>query len=428
MIDLGVQVHVVELARQFARMAPQSAPAQFARALTLAADKGGGTDEGAADALNSLYLSLRALDRNADGVLTPDEFRDADLVEELYREIQQNDRKPGKDIPDEPPPSAKPSALAAPLVHTGTVEPAFADLGRRVSVLACWEGRGARYAVDRRRDFIDLAKPDVLLLHTDPVALARGGSELNDYVLGLFPWVRIAWAFYGDSYGPDPSRQWAGCARAAAASKVRVHTLMTDAEVSWKSPKRGDFAQRKSIARASMLAMRNAAPGLHLSFTSYDGPVSIKRPDGKGNWGGHSTFPWEGFEGEGSPIDAEASQVYVGHTLEDPATMATALNRLARYELSRAAAVKDKWIKATMEPWMYLQVHGCRTGAICALAETKRVFCGWASSMLDPRGMDGFRMAAELARRNMTVKEFQKSEGLEVDGNAGDLARARLLG
>lgn len=426
MKDLGIQPRVIDLARDLTKRIPGKPPGMRAKTLVDLFDLHGSHDDSVASACDDLYLDLRACDVDADGSISPAEAGPyADLADDLYQEIQTNDREGDglvsrKLVVSDEPAQSKPGSVLAP------VKPALGDLNRRAFVLTLWSSRGARYAFEKSRPLIEAARPDAVMLHTDPIALAHGGAELNAYIRKLYPWLRVLWAIYGDSYGPDPSRIWAQCARAA--EHDGVESLMVDAEASWKRAFRGSRGERVAIARRCVVSMRTAAPTLHLSLTTYDDLVNIRRPDGQGTWGGHSDFPSEGFEGDGSPTNAEASQVYVGHTLEDPSTMATALNRYERYLLSRAAAVRRGLIGAHVEPWMYVQIHGSKPAAICALAEKRRVACGWASNTrVDALGMIGVRAACELARRNQTVREFQASAGLPVNGDMGPRSLEALL-
>lgn len=419
MKDLGLTQPVIDAAKEFLRGLPvlKLPIGGIVQHLIDTYQKDGGFADSTADAADAVYLALRNLDRDGDGDIDDKEIEDrAAAANDLYVALQQNDSK-GVQL--------KPSSMITTSTTSAVVHRAFDSLKRRVVVFTCWSSRGSEYAFQKNLPMIQLCKPDALMLHTDPVALTNAGEELNARILKECPWLLLTWATYGDSYGPDPSRIWARCA--AAGEHARVETLMTDAEVSWKRVFRGaTVAERGAVARRAVGAMRKAAPSLHLSLTSYDGPVSIKRPDGKGNWGGHGTFPWEGFEGEGSDIDAEASQVYIAAsaTPAGGAPYEAAMNRLGRYELSRAAAVKQGWIKKSMEPWMYEQAHGASPAAFCALAEKKRVTIAWPPA--DAEGQRGLHAACMLARMNLTVEEFQHQNGLKPDGIMGEKSLAAI--
>ena len=427
MDDLGIQPRTIAPIRDVARLLADKPLGAAAQRVVTLYDLHGSHDDEASDALDALYQSMRALDTDHDGALSVSEVGSyADLVSEAYEAIATNDRL--GDSPALPPPLPAQPVQSKPGTASIAVRPCL-DLGRRAIVLTLWTGRGARYAYDRSRPLIDAIEPDALMLHTDPTALTSAGAKLNadirrDYGTGM----GLLWATQGDGYGPDPSRVWASCARAA--ERERVESLMSNCEVAFKSPKRGaTVADRDALARRCLLAMRVAAPSLHLSFTTYDGLWNAPRPDGRGSWGGHSTFPRAGFLGDGTPLSAYADQVYTAAsaTATVPATYEHAVNRFGRADASLVVGRRQHQLSPVVESWIYLQGHHADAANICYLAEQRRISCAWAApGRLDANGVIGLRAAAELARRNLTVSAFQRIAGLKDDGVCGPKTLAAL--
>jgi len=428
MLDLGIQERTMETLRDASKRVTNSRFTQPLKDIVTHYDLHGSHDDGLAQRVDDLFLDLTAVDTNADGTLSAEEAgSDAYWLDRVYDAIRTNDR--AGDVPLVSPQAKATSSAQSKPSATPVVRPCL-DLGRRAIVLTCWSGRGARYAFEKARPVIEAAHVDAVMLHTDPYALAHGGGkELNAYILSLYPWLKIFWATYGDAYGPDPSRPWAACSHEAE-RLGNVESLMSNCEVAWKNPKRGaTVADRDALAHRCVGAMRAAAPSLHLSFTTYDGLFNIRRPDGQGTWGGHSTFPTKGFLGEGSPQTAYADQVYIAASAspDKPAQYTHAVNRFGRADLSQKRGRELHAIGAQVEPWMYLQVHSSDPAAICYLAEQRRISCAWAApGRLDANGVIGLRAAAELARRNLTVSAFQRIAGLKDDGVCGPKTLAAL--
>lgn len=410
MIDPGIRPQTVEAARLFLRRAPNHSIAKHARALVAVADTHGAFADPVAALADSLYDELFALDMDGDGRISTAETDHSEECDELFQALRDNACE--VDCGDLPA-SYKTSA---PVAGHGFDLPN----GQRAIVIALWSTRGAAWAFDKSIEMLKRVKPHGILLHTDPVALAGpAGAALTERVRATLPGIRVGWAFYGDSYGPNPSAIWRRCA--AAAKRVGVDTLMPNCEVAWKNAKRGNFAARSEIAESCVRALVGAAGNTHLSFTSYDGPVNIVRPDGTGRWGGHEGLPWKAFLGAGL-IHADVPQVYIsGAAGPEGASRAQALNRFERAAKSRRAAVDRKMIAPGVEPWTYIQAHSSKPSAICALAERRRVTVAWASpSRIDERGIVGLQAAVELARRGETVASFQRSARLNADGDLGE--------
>jgi hypothetical protein len=423
--DLGIQSRTIDAARDFLKRAPTSVIAPRARSLITAFELHGGFHDSVAEAADDLCRRLQLLDTDSDGDLSREHDPASQVADGLYHALLTNDCE-GND----PEPTIHASVASLLSKPSGIVQPvtpriAFASLNRRVIALTLWSSRGARYAFEQSRETITRTKPDAVVLHTDPVALTRGGAQLAADVRAAFPGLIVCWAIYGDSYGPDPSRVWAACARAAEA--CGVETLMVDAEVAWKTKGHGaTLADRNAVARKAVRAMRLAAPTLHISHTSYDGPVSIVRPDGQGRWGGHQSYSWEGFLGDAAFVQASAYQVYIGGGKTE-GDFEAAKNRQARHEKSLRAAVKLKLVAPETESWQYLQVHNSSPAAVCYLSERRRVTCCWASpTRVSPRAVAGMQAAVFFARERMTVAEFQAAHGLTNDGDAGEKTFAAL--
>lgn len=426
MKDLGIQQRTVDAAQEFSQRAPQHPCAALARSLVLTSLQHGAFADETATAADNLYLALRRLDTDGDGNLTPVETANAEDAQKLLVALMLNDRDGDGDLEDEvstQPVSAKPTAT--PAVATPSSPPTFMDIGRRVVGLTIWSSRGVRYAFEKSRYAIERIRPDFVTAHGDPVAMSRAGREFDAYVKSQYAWLRTIWAGYGDSYGPNPARIWAAFARAAQGF---ADSVQPNCEVAWKSPSRGTHKQRNAIARESALAMRVAAPLMHLSFTSYDGWVSVPRPDGQGRWGGHEAMPIDGFLGNGTPINAESAQVYIGGASDGTGALYVhAVSRYARHEASRQAAIRKRLVSPAVEPWMYLQVHSSRPDAIVYLSERRRVTQGWAGpSRIDENGILGLAAARELALRGETVESFQRAAKLKVDGRCGPMTLGAL--
>lgn len=429
MKDLGIKPAIVDAVRRFLAHAPKHELAPLAVTLSDAADRQGGMSDALADACDAFYSRVIAFDADGDGEIEAHESTAHEELDEVLQAFRENDRD-GYTL-DTMPAASKPVAVA----DQPRVRAAF-DLPRRALVLTLWSSRGARYAFEQSRARIDAIKPDGVLLHTDPVALANGGgAQLTKDVRAAFPSLKIGWAIYGDSYGVDPSAVWARCARAAFASDVE--TLMLNCEVAWKSPKRGNLEARQALAHKAVQAVRNAAPSLHVSFTSYDGPCSILRPDKRGHWGGHGSFPWRGFLGEGTDaqgqalgVHADCPQVYLaGADTGTGASYDAAISREQRAWFSRKEAVRKGMIAPAIEHWLYLQAHSSTSSAIGYLGTQARVTCAWAfPTRADVQGVEALRALSALNRANhRSVAAFQRSDGLAPDGRMGAATVSRLL-
>jgi hypothetical protein len=316
-------------------------------------------------------------------------------------------------------PSGKTTARPHPLGKNVEKPRLFFDGQRFVTVLTCWSGNGVEWAFERSSKLIEESEPDAVMLHGDPVRFAEKAQYLSELVTKRFGGIRVLAATYGDSYGPNPKRVWAKCAKAL---EKFVDTLMSNCERSWKSKIRGSrVVDRDQLARECVQAMRDAAPTLHLSMTSYGWPESVTRNGKPGRFGGHGEFPLKGFCGEGSPMQADCDQVYVGQKPSDPpATFARAEEYWELESRSHAAAVTKGRVAASVEPWIYVQLHGSLPEAICALGEKRRVCLGWsAPTRIDENGRLGFIALCKIHKKGLTVREFQAQAGLRVDGIVG---------
>jgi hypothetical protein len=288
-----------------------------------------------------------------------------------------------------------------------------------------WTGEGATKAFEDHaaRALLDLARPQIIRLHTGPTALASDGAKLTEKVRAAYPDAEVWWALAGDAHGPDPTRVWVRAAQAAVAAGVGV--LELNCEQAWKTRPRG-------TARRAVDATHAAAPSLALGHTAYDGPLSVvtSAPGAKPvrRWGGHSVYPWQEFLGAGSPVAFSSPQVYWASAGGETKARGAGAERLRNHRASWAAAVRAGKIRADLPVHGYLQSYGCRTDELVAVGEAFAVTSWWATpTRLRPEGVAAIHALAELHRRGQSVAAFQRAAGLVADGLCGPKTLAALL-
>jgi len=319
-------------------------------------------------------------------------------------------------------------------------------------VVALYDNDGLRTALDRGgREFLKLAKPPVVMLHTFPSAAAEGLPHLEAVaaeVRQLVPDVRL-WLGVGADYALRQLREHGRGSRARiersleacgdAAVEIGAEVLMWDPEAAWKGRTPAERAENDSIARGVVLQVAAEHPRLLQAFTSYDHPTY------------HSTYAWKGWVGPRTPVVLAAMQVYAAPAGEGMAARGALERREARALGSYREAIRKGWIEADLEvagvdvpedlDWVpYLQAHSVPARDSVALALRHDVVCWWAApTRMDAEGRRAMLAAIQLRaagyRGPDAVRAWQQwhnaqnfAPTLTEDNVAGPKTLAALLG
>lgn len=288
-----------------------------------------------------------------------------------------------------------------------------------------WDAGGLLRALTPEcRALLTVAQPAIVQLHSAPVGMVRDVAKAAEIVRELVPGVEI-WAGIGcDGWldGKRPPRATADklLGGASAAIKAGARVIVWNAEGAYKAR----AADGAVVARTVTSELATMHPEVQQAHTAYDHP------------GYHSSYPWEAWIGPKSPVTLALPQVYAAPGGEGVLAHRGALPaREKRALASWAAAVRAGWIKPDIEPdvphdldWRpYVQLHSVRCADTVALADRYDLVALWAApTRMDDDGRRALLAICELRRRGMTVRAFQQSAGLDVDGACGPETLASL--
>lgn len=199
--------------------------------------------------------------------------------------------------------------------------------------------------------------------------------------------------------------------------------------------------QAGGIAYAVIDRTRDTYPHLVQAHTAYYAPTYHSEAD---VLHGYPWSAWCGLYG----VDVDIPQFHVAPPESEdgyrPMASPGALKRAIQlHRKSWAIAQKSGWIRADLPVWMYGQLHHVPYGQTISYASDPLeadpgsvgakgyVFAGWTveKDRCDLHGEVVCRALSELARRQMTVRQFQKSCGFEeqdIDGLFGKKTAAAM--
>lgn len=263
------------------------------------------------------------------------------------------------------------------------------------------------------------AKPPAVQLHTwspgivaDQVRAALPGVQI---IVGVGI-DSIARALAGATSTATAVKRFLSIADAAAAAGAVA--IVWNAEGDWKTRDQALAAKLRVAIREGTAAVAAKHPSLAQWHTAYD-QVTM-----------HSSYAWEAWLGEGSPVIGSLPQVYAA-----PTTGVAARGALQRREQRCAErwadAVRRRWISAACDRQIYLQAHHVPTADTCAVAVKYRWAAFWTIvKRSDEAGQKAFRALCALHRLGYwgdgAIQRFQASAGLAADGIVGPKTLAAL--
>ena len=273
--------------------------------------------------------------------------------------------------------------------------------------------------------FIEQCKPQGIVLHADGYTLASAGPGIAKRMRERFPGLQIAGAIAGDwdrKSEPGFTDGWENSARMAKSNRFRF--LQLNCEVAWKSRPKGS-------GDTALAEVKAAAPGLPIWHTSYGAPSNVDRDlvtPGHQGFGGHSGGSlWE-FVDDPGDAEYEAPQIYWGTSEGEFKDRQSQLVTADAYARSIAMARQQRRIAREIPIAAYLQAYNCRVDALCYTSEWYAKTQWWAvPSRVDDAGCIAVAVLSELYRRGQSVEQFQRSQGLTVDGWVGPKTYAALL-
>lgn len=282
-----------------------------------------------------------------------------------------------------------------------------------------WDGNGGPQAAYlTSRELLKRAAPEAVQIHS--WSAGRVADEIRETMS-----TQIIVGYGVDSIAREVAQgNWSeNKARAtfldlaSRASNCGAVAIVWNAEADWKSPPNSEQRARLVGAiRVALLSVGAAYPRIKQWHTAYDHPSY------------HSTYPWEAWLGEGTPIEASLPQVYAAGEGKVMAHRGALPAREARALDSWGAAVRAGWIDAASVAWMpYYQLHHVQASdSIAAMMKAPLSF-GWAlRSRSDEAGRDAFVAARAMQRQGFgDVMAYQRARGLKVDGIAGPVTIAQ---
>ena len=297
------------------------------------------------------------------------------------------------------------------------------DLATGVAICP-WDGVDPLTEMNRAEDMLELARPQIVIIHGHPPELLEHGPAASERVRGWLPLAEIWWQIAGDYRFNKAPEIWPPAIKAAA--EAGAAAIVLNAEPYW-------FRQH-ALAIESMEAAHVAAneASIVLLHSSFDLPCWV-------GWGGHPDYPWEEFCG---PLGAPSiTQHYsVGDGAEKG--WIAPKGHLTR----RFVAGIESWKKAEKEYGTqplaggYLQPYSTHRGDLCAAGVRLERVAFWASlSRVDMHGSQAMRALSGLHQRGYwgmdendpdgfnAIQRFQRDFELEPDGDVGP-ATLQMLG
>lgn len=206
--------------------------------------------------------------------------------------------------------------------------------------------------------------------------------------------------------------------RARLAADRGAEVVELNGEAAWRHP---DCAP---LARALIEACREGAPGLPVSWTSFDHVL----------W---HDLPWGAILGAGG-VDLHAPQIYGA----DPGTPGAEGHQSVRARMRRAgdqlaSLVRRDVARADLAPggagWTpYFQCHGLTTAGVAVVANASDTVRAWAlPTRCDEAGLRALECIlsarAQFGRSAGAIERAQAALGLAVDGVCGPRTEAALL-
>lgn len=262
-----------------------------------------------------------------------------------------------------------------------------------------YSGGGLVSGTAESRAILVALAPQIVMLHGDTSVLRDCAAMVRADVPGVRLWTGVGIDSLATSattgrMTPDAVVE-EFVRRAQNALAAGCELVVWDAEEQWKTGANAHDPHGilPALARRALLAVAARVP-IAQAFTSY-GVVTE-----------HSTFPWEAFVGEGSPVVVHLPQQYA--VMPDPHQRADVADVIARAQWSDrslAAFVASGRIRADLGPGgagfgRYLMAYRCATDGLVMVARaapTAPYVAFWAAPSLPHGRMDSEGYAAILA-------------------------------
>ena len=271
---------------------------------------------------------------------------------------------------------------------------------------------------------IEQAKPQGIVLHAIGAELAHKLPSVVPRMRARFPGIKISSAIAGDYDRASEPGYSDGWERAGERSQeLNLAWCQLNCEIAWKRRAPG-------TGNTAIDDIHHAAPKLDLYHTTYGAIANVDgnlRVPGHQSFGGHSGGSLLEFL-KHPAIKATGPQFYPAEKDGEFAGRERQLTILDAYARSHAKAIELGRVAPHVRAYAYLQCYDTRVDVICATSELYWMTQYWTwPKRSDDAGTVAIACMSELFRRNQSIEDFQRQNGLTVDGWLGPITYKALL-
>lgn len=280
---------------------------------------------------------------------------------------------------------------------------------------------------------IELIKPNGLCIHDNGIGLAVHGEEVVKVLRSHFD-VEISCAIAGDYDKPNIpgfADGWKEAAQMAEANKLTF--IQPNCEIA-------QLHRPPGTAHTGLTLLREGAPTTEIRHTTYGAIDNVDgdlEKDGHQSFGGHHGGELNEYTRVLGPdckpiVSVTVAQWYWGAAKgEFRASRSYGMRTQDAYCRSSASTVgtgRNDEVHPDIKIYPYLQAWGCRPDELAHLSEYFPETQWWAlKSRSTSAGWITIACLSELYRRNLSIRDFQRSAGLDPDGWLGPKTYKALL-
>lgn len=276
---------------------------------------------------------------------------------------------------------------------------------------------------------IDELNPNGVVIHGVGPELASAGwivRKLRQYFDKKYKEkfgteLEIACAIAGDwdkKDIPGFSDGWDSAAKMAEENGLAF--IQTNCEVA-------QLHRPEGSALTGLQKIRNNAPNTEIRHTGYGATDNIDQDPDKPGWqgfGGHHGGQLNEYtillDEHGKPyVKKNAPQTYWGRKGGEFQPRGYGMQKQNAYCISIASTIgtgKNDEVNPQIEIYPYVQGWGCRVDEICHFVEYFDEAQHWVSTYLRDAGKISLACMSELFRRKLSIRDFQRQQGLDPHG------------